>query len=940
MNIFERILQNVPILEYMQAETGTVAKRTGKTHRLNPCPLCDNSDCMTVYDASFKCFSCDKAGDIINFEREYRKLGSNLEAAKSIAGKKGIEFKLSGDGCQWAGAIEKRKTISDEQVAKDEGQGTRDENKKEGGPEEPEEEPGDVDRGLEIREWAAGYYHDQLMQNPDALDIQVKKRKHSLDLLKEFRVGYSAGNIISHAKEQGYTVDELAGVGLVRKRGKSYSATISKGFFVYPHTSQGKVLYFTIKDPSKERSYQIQKKYTAPGWLCFGQDNLLHEGGGPVVVVEGENDLLSVCGKGGVVEVAATIGNYNTTNIIRYLEKNAKGKSYYLCFDNNDAGKKYTEKYTKAILGAGGDVRVVNFPSSHDDIDDCLRDAENPAELFQQLIEAAAVVEDEKVEAADCTDYHFKSFEVLGETEDERVVFWSLIHKRIYIVGLNDLKLDKLIQIGGSEVIKRVSRTVQQNKMLFNELKKWIIVKASMKFLGSLDRVGQGIHQLKNGLLIVNGGQAYVWDGKRIAEQDHPVVEGKLINWMPGYEWVDFKAVKTKLENMNLEKANSIVDSITGLFSQWGFIGKLDFTLATGWFLAQFLQSVWKWRPHLWVCGPTASGKTTMNQLLETLGGTLVLRCEGQVLTEPGLRQSIGDNSSLVLIDEFEKSEHRKLIIEFLRSAGRGGYITKGSANQKAMRFRIRHMVFVCSIERGIYRAAEKNRYVVIETKKDDRKQPEIPLDDKAAELREDILAYVLWIEKRVQDTVSKIGRIEGFDNRFIDALAVPFGMIAASWDDPVKSLRALLMDYLSEWSMRQEGVFLEDETKLIQDILMSHVRVMEEQEYGTDKKTIMVDRTVSQCIFEMPVNDDHRRALEASGIRMDNGRGLFVHPDTVTGRLLKHTQWEGYNIRDILARVPGAVQDRARMANQNLRGIRIPNEYLEKEFLNDLGAK
>ena len=205
-----------------------------------------------------------------------------------------------------------------------------------------------------------------------------------------------------------------------------------------------------------------------------------------------------------------------------------------------------------------------------------------------------------------------------------------------------------------------------------------------------------------------------------------------------------------------------------------------------------------------------------MSLMLERLGGDLALRHEGQVLTEPGLRQSIGSNSSLVVIDEFEKSQHRDQIIPFLRSAGRGGIVTKGSINQKAIHFRIRHMVFVCSIETGLNRAAENARFLVIETRKDPDISPQLPQTSLVQELREDIFSYSIWAAFKARELVGQIKSIKGVDPRFVEAVAVPFSMIAACDDNPLAMLREIVQSYIDEWQMCQEGSALEDEAKLV----------------------------------------------------------------------------------------------------------------------------
>ena len=106
--------------------------------------------------------------------------------------------------------------------------------------------------------------------------------------------------------------------------------------------------------------YQIKKKYAGQGWLCFNQDALAEEG--PIVICEGENDCLSVVGKARKPNVIGTIGNFNSPAILDYLRKHSQGRTFYLAFDKDAAGAKYTARYAQAINDGRGQARVIEIP--------------------------------------------------------------------------------------------------------------------------------------------------------------------------------------------------------------------------------------------------------------------------------------------------------------------------------------------------------------------------------------------------------------------------------------------------------------------------------------------------------------------------------------------------------------------------------------------------
>jgi DNA primase len=333
--MFEALKKSITLCEYLAKYSDSLVMKVGEgTYRANPCPMCGHRNCCTIYEVNqtFHCFSCGKTGDIIHLEKYLNGFGSNLEAARSLSRK--YQSINQTDG----------KRMNSIPVKK---------NDAEAADALPPKE-----RLLALRNLAADYYHSQLLSDKNALDYLLNGRKHSLDVIKHFKVGFGGGNLIAHATDEGYSVTDLESIGLVRKNNRSYSLTIPSGLYVFPHMKDGDVLFFTIKDPAKKMKFQVKKQFAAPGWLCMNQDALSQPS---VIVVEGENDLLSVFDKAKQPNVIATIGNFNTPNILAHLKSHSAGKSFYLCFDNDDAGRRYTNKYSAAILEGGGKAHAISL---------------------------------------------------------------------------------------------------------------------------------------------------------------------------------------------------------------------------------------------------------------------------------------------------------------------------------------------------------------------------------------------------------------------------------------------------------------------------------------------------------------------------------------------------------------------------------------------------
>ncbi|MBI9078001.1 MAG: toprim domain-containing protein, partial [Desulfatibacillum sp.] len=874
--------------------------------RANPCFACGHNDCLTLYsDNTFHCFSCKESGDVINAEKLIHDLGSNGEAAHSLA----------------------EKYYLDTQSFKQTPQPSNQKNKK-----TSKEHELSQTKAFEIRRMAADFYHAQLLSNSKALEYLTFQRKHSLEILQEYQVGYASIDFMAYAKALGYTEEDLMGVGLARTWGKGVRLVIPPGAYVFPHQGDGDIQFFTFKDPTGVLKFQIKKQFKGPGWICYGQDALA--GDGPVVIVEGENDLLSVAGKGKWPGVIATNGNYNATTIMKHFKNDHQGRTFYLCFDNDQAGEGYARKFADAINAGNGQAFKLEIPSPHKDIDEYLRESTDPETAFKALVDSAKTLNGMSNEE----EYQhelirsFKNFVALGEDSQNRILILSRRNGKIYKTTTNELKYDLMLQIAGAELISKVARRRSDTKLTFDDFKAALIVVGSSVQLEEGQILGQGIHCTSQGeLVVVNGSEVREGDGRKFRSVDGPLLDDKIIDIKKCGQWIDLQKVEHKISQMTPARGEQIITRLANLFNQWGFAKDTDSAFLTGWVLAQLVQTVWEWRPHMWVTGAQGSGKTRLIQFLSALGGGLSLRHEGQTLTEAGFRQSLGNDSRLCMIDECEHSLAREKLIETLRSAGRGGTIHKGNPNGHTSKFLCQHMVLLASIEMSLPGAADNSRFLTVCTKKDPSRNPKIPSQKELQELRADMVAYALWAVLGAKELVANIGRFEGVDNRFAESVAVPFSMLAMSNSNPEGCLSHAVEIYLKEWKMNEDELPLEDEESLLESILSAHIRIPQEYKDMDGQVRIMnVTRTVSQVISDetYPMRQD---TLASFGLKVCD-KGLLLHPATVSSQLLKGGKWERLKIMPILSRLPGAQKKKRDIGEKRCRGILIPWNLIDLE--------
>lgn len=302
MQNFQRVKENLNILGEITTATGFSMK--GK--HLEQCPFCGGHDCFSVdpEQGLYKCFQCPAAGDVITFYQNYFHL-SSVDALKHGAKRAGIALK-GHRSPQRSGALD-----------------------------------------LTVRETlflaAAKYYHSHLLDN-GGKEYLIARRSHKEAVLKAMQVGWSDGCLVDHLLSLGFTHEQIKASGLARGKEDGSKTTLwdffGKGLAVFPHFDRGKVVHFTQKDPEpdpdKKKKYQLPNDYRAKDWRFYNQDALskFQE----VIVVEGENDLLSVMDSG-VQHVIGLIGQPAGYQI-KALKTFCASKQLYLWMDNDEGGKK------------------------------------------------------------------------------------------------------------------------------------------------------------------------------------------------------------------------------------------------------------------------------------------------------------------------------------------------------------------------------------------------------------------------------------------------------------------------------------------------------------------------------------------------------------------------------------------------------------------------
>jgi hypothetical protein len=169
-----------------------------------------------------------------------------------------------------------------------------------------------------------------------------------------------------------------------------------------------------------------------------------------------------------------------------------------------------------------------------------------------------------------------------------------------------------------------------------------------------------------------------------------------------------------------IDECRLLLDACSGL----KFTDDKAMHLLAGWLAIARVAGALPVRPHIWLTGGSATGKSTvLTRLIEpALGGQhTFLSCVGGT-TEAGIRQTLKSSSLPAVFDEFESvnkatKERHESIIELLRNtwSATNGQIIKGSAGGTSNSFNLAFPALLSSIGVNLLTDADRSRFSVLE---------------------------------------------------------------------------------------------------------------------------------------------------------------------------------------------------------------------------------
>ncbi len=308
----------------------------------------------------FKCFGCQKGGDVFNFIQEAEGI-EFVDAAVYLAEKAGVKIEL-----------------------------------KKGSPQNKDRK----DLIKEINHRASEFYHFILTKHPlgkDALEYIKVKRGLSDEMLKAFNIGYAPNSwrsLSDYLQKKNYRIDDVvaSGLSITKDGGGVYDRF--RGRITFPiNDVTGSTIGFSARALGDESPKYLNTPETEvfhKGKVLYGIEKakVFIKRMGLAVLVEGQMDVVSahMAGFGNVVASGGTALTLDHLEILKKLTKDIA-----FCFDTDFAGFEATSRAIELAESVGLNVKVVVIPKPFKDLDECVR---ADKEVFAQALEQAGSIYD------------------------------------------------------------------------------------------------------------------------------------------------------------------------------------------------------------------------------------------------------------------------------------------------------------------------------------------------------------------------------------------------------------------------------------------------------------------------------------------------------------------------------------------------------------------
>lgn len=335
-DLIEQVLQQVDIVQVISRYVSL--KKSGRNY-LGLCPFhTEKTPSFSVSPEKqiFKCFGCQKGGNVIHFIKEYEGV-SFREALEMLAKEAGIDLSRY------------RKT-------------------------EPTTKTDEKSLLLDINQKAALFYHQMLMKGDNPGLRYVRERSVRENIIREFQLGFAPDEweiLASYFKKLRLPLKKAEELGLVSLSSRGNYVDKFRNRLLFPIFDLNlHVVGFGARtlDPDSNQAKYLNSPESSvyqKSRILFGLSHSREEirRTGYVIFVEGYFDFLRLYQEG-IKNVVATSGTAFTRDHARLIQRFTD--TIYLCYDGDPAGLKAIFRAALLIANFPFDIRIILLPAGED----------------------------------------------------------------------------------------------------------------------------------------------------------------------------------------------------------------------------------------------------------------------------------------------------------------------------------------------------------------------------------------------------------------------------------------------------------------------------------------------------------------------------------------------------------------------------------------------
>lgn len=354
--------------------------------------------------------------------------------------------------------------------------------------------------------------------------------------------------------------------------------------------------------------------------------------------------------------------------------------------------------------------------------------------------------------------------------------------------------------------------------------------------------------------------------------------------------------------------------------------------LLAGWLAIAPVCGALAWRPHLWLTGPSGSGKSwTVSNIIQPLVGRTAVHVQGTT-SEAGIRQALGSDALPVVFDEAESEDRASQlrfdkVLELARQASTetGAGIVKGTASGGSVTYLIRSCFLFASIGVAAVKKADVSRVTVLPLRKNTGPFAQREFDQIKTLWRETIgqvgfcsrirsrsLRYAKIIRANA-DTFSTVAVEFTGDKRSADQIGT---LLAGAYS--LTSNKEITNDAARDWMSKQDWAgFRAEEVDNDENQCLAHlfaaVLRFELQGHGTTMSVSEVlseiDSIPESAVLESEINKktELKKVLIRHGMRLNGGRLYVANRHQSLERIFQDTPWAGAKWRHQIERMANA---------------------------------